>query len=257
MDVTAVADMPMLFAGGAAAGVDRPLLTYYDDATGERTELSAAELGGWAARTAGLLRSGCGLGAGSRAAVLLPPHWQTAAVLLGAWSAGVAVSFRLAATAGLPELGPGANDPLDVTFVARHRLDDWLEDVPDAPHRFVLDCGRTAAEPGEVPAGYRDYLTEVRRYTDNLPPYAQVRRTDAASVDGTSYREWGNVAHEIAAMLDLRGGDRLLVDAAEHEHPVKWLLSPLSVGASVVLCANLDPSRLSSRVAAEGVTRVL
>ena len=48
--------------------VDRPLLTYYDDATGERTALTASQLGGWAARTAGLLRDGCGLGraAGSR-----------------------------------------------------------------------------------------------------------------------------------------------------------------------------------------------
>jgi acyl-CoA synthetase (AMP-forming)/AMP-acid ligase II len=59
----------------------RPLLTFYDDATGERTELSAAALGSWAAKTANLLLDGCGLRAGDRAAVLLPAHWQTAAVL--------------------------------------------------------------------------------------------------------------------------------------------------------------------------------
>src|SRR4051795_3675269 len=59
------------------------LLTYYDDATGERTALTAAELGGWAAATSALLVHGCGLVPGSRAAIRLPPHWQTAAVLLG------------------------------------------------------------------------------------------------------------------------------------------------------------------------------
>ena len=65
------------------------------------------------------------------------------------------------------------------------------------------------------------------------------------------------MAHELAGGLDLHAGDRLLVDTAEHEHPVKWLLAPLSVGASVVLCANLDRAGLADRIAAEGVTRVL
>jgi len=249
--------VPALLAGAGAATADRPLLTYYDDATGERTELSAAALGGWAARTAALLHEGCGLGSGSRAAVLLPPHWQTAAVLLGAWSVGIAVSFRGAATAGLPVLGPGADEPLDVSFVAHNRLDNWLEDVPDARHRFVLGFAPAAAALPEVPAGYRDYIAEVRAYPDNLPAYASIRRTDAASVDGTTYQQWGTVAHGIAELLDLRASDRLLVDAAEHEHPVKWLLAPLAAGASVVLCANLAPGAAAERAAAERVTRMI
>ena len=125
--------------------------------------------------------------------------------------------------------------------------------VPEALHRFVLGL-----EPGdEPPHGYQDYLAEVRQYSDSAPAYGMIRQTDAASPDGTSYAEWGEVAHGIASLLDLRAGDRLLVDAAEHEEPVKWLLAPLSAGASVVLCANLDRSTLDTRIAAEGVTRVL
>jgi hypothetical protein len=176
-------------------------------------------------------------------------------VLLGAWSAGVAVSFRLAATAGLPVLEPGGDEPLDVTFVARDRLDSWLEDVPEARHRFVL--GLTPSPLRDVPAGYRDYIAEVCQYPDNLPTAALVRNTDPASVDGTSYRQWGSIAQDMAASLDLRAGDRLLIDAAEYEHPVKWLLAPLAAGASVVLCANLDPAAVAGRVTAEQVTRVL
>ncbi|GAB2963891.1 TIGR03089 family protein [Micromonospora polyrhachis] len=251
-------DVPALLAGGgAAAETDRPLLTYCDDATGERTELSVAALAGWASRTAGLLHEGCGLGAGSRMAVLLPPHWQTAAVLLGAWSAGLSVSFRLAATAGLPAYGPGDDEPLDAVFVSRRRLDDWLENVPDARHRFVLGLTPGTTTMAEVPAGYRDYLAEVGRYSDSLPAYASIGQTDAASVDGTTFREWGSVALETAGMLDLRPGDRLLVDTAEHEHPFKWLLAPLAVGASVVLCANLDPTTVAARAAAEQASHVL
>jgi uncharacterized protein (TIGR03089 family) len=227
-----------------------PVLTFVDDATGERTDLSAAVLGGWASRTAAMLHEGCGLGTGTRAAVLLPPHWQSAVVLLGAWSAGISVSFRPLATAGLPTLGPGADEPLDVVFADRRRIDDWLVDVPDARFRYALGDG-PAAE------GYLDYLTEVRRYPDNLPAYAPLRAGDPATVDGTTYREWGSLAQAMAERLDLRPGDRLLVDAAEHEQPVVWLLAPLSVGASVVLCANLDRSRLDRRIAEEQVTRVL
>jgi uncharacterized protein (TIGR03089 family) len=237
------------FPRAAAAGLDQPLLTYYDDATGERTELSAAQLSGWASRTAGLLHDGCGLAHGDRVAVLLPPHWQTAAVLLGAWSAGLAVSFRLAATAGLVGC-----EPFDAVFVSSTRLDDWLEDVPEAPHRFVLGLAQV---PARVPDGYRDFIAEVGRYSDALPAYAPLHRDFAATVDGTTFREWGGLGQALAERLDLYPGDRLLIDAGEHEHPVTWLLAPLAAGASVVLCANLDPSAVEARVAAEHVTRVL
>ncbi|MEV4617556.1 TIGR03089 family protein [Asanoa sp. NPDC049573] len=239
---------------GALADEPRPLLTFFDDATGERTALSAASLGDWAARVAGLLTSGCGLGAGSRAAVLLPPHWQTAAALLGAWSAGVSVSFRLSATAGLPTLGPGSHEPLDALFVSRGQLDDWLVDVPAATHRFLFAVG-DEKRPVDVPEGYREFLPSLSGFA-GAPPVSLLP-TDPATVDGTTYGQWGSLAHGIATDAGLVAGDRLLIDAAEHEHPLKWLLAPLSVGASVVLCANLDPSLIESRVAAEGVTRVL
>jgi len=248
---------PGLFAASAAAAADRPLLTYYDDATGERTDLSAAALGERSARVARLLREGCGLDAGSRAAVLLPPHWQTAAVLLGAWSAGVSVSLRLAATAGLAAVGPNEDEPFDAVFVARPRIDDWLDHVPDAHHRFVLGLAPGGAALAGVPDGYRDLVTAVEPYGGTLPAYATLRAADAASVDGTTYRQWGSLAQSLAETMDLRAGDRVLVDATGHEHPVKWLLAPFAAGASVVLCANLDRAALDARVAAERVTRVL
>ncbi len=66
-----------------AANPAGPRITYYDDATGERIELSTATLANWASKTANLLRDELGAGPGSRVAVLLPAHWQTAAVLFG------------------------------------------------------------------------------------------------------------------------------------------------------------------------------
>ncbi|MET7423860.1 TIGR03089 family protein [Dactylosporangium sp. NPDC005555] len=233
----------------AVAGDSAPLLTHYDPA-GRRTALTAAQLGGLAARTAGLLHD-CGLGSGSRAAALLPPHWRTAGALLGAWSLGVTVSFQLAATAGLPDAGPDAGVPFDVVFVARERLGSWLEDIPEAPHRFVFGAG--TGDPRDV-IGYRDFETAVAPYPADVPAPALVRTGAAASGDGTTYGQWGGIAREIAGMQDLRAGDRVVIDAAEHEHPVKWLLAPLSVGASIILCSG--PAGLDEIAAAEHATRI-
>ena len=43
-----------------------PRITYYDDATGERIELSAVTLANWAAKTGNLLRDELGGGPASR-----------------------------------------------------------------------------------------------------------------------------------------------------------------------------------------------
>jgi hypothetical protein len=72
----------------------RPLLTWYDDATGERVELSVATAANWAAKTANLLADEHDLGPGDSLSLDPAAHWLTAVVVLGAWTAGVAVDLR-------------------------------------------------------------------------------------------------------------------------------------------------------------------
>ena len=229
------------------------LITHYDDATGERSALTAAEIGGWSAATSALLTEGCRLGPGDRVAVLLPPHWQTAAVLLGAWAAGIKVSFRGWATAGLSPAG----DPLDATFVELRRIGNWLDEVPAGRHQFVLGLAPAGAPAPRVPDGYRDFPAEIRPYLGSAAPAPDVRAHDAATVDGTTFGEYESVAAALAGAHGIGPGDRVLVDAARHEQPLSWLLAPLSLGASIVLCAHLDRSRLDERITAERITRVL
>jgi uncharacterized protein (TIGR03089 family) len=229
------------------------LISYHDDATGERTALTAGELGAWTAATAALLTDGCGLGPGKRAGVLLPPHWQTAAVLLGAWAAGLEVSFRRWSTAGLTPAG----DPLDVTFVERRRVDSWLDDVPAGRYRFVLGLAPAGAPVAQVPQSYQDYTRAVRPYLGSAPPGGPVDPRGPATVDGSTYGQYGAIAAEMARMRGIGPGDRVLVDTTTTEEPLIWLLAPLMAGASLVLCANLDAARLDERIAAERVTRVL
>jgi uncharacterized protein (TIGR03089 family) len=231
----------------ASAGLDE-LITYYDDADGSRVGLSASEVGRWSAATSALMLDGCGQRAGRQAAVLLPPHWQTAVILLGCWATGVEVSFRGWSTAGLTPAG----EPVDVSFVAQHRIGNWLDDVPAAAWQFAVRLGATAP----TPTGYDDFEASVRPFLGAAPPPARVDPLGRATVTGETYGEYGAIAADVASTRGIRRGDRVLVDAEASEHPLIWLLAPLSVGASIILCANLDRTRLDSRMTAERVTHV-
>ena len=101
-----------------AADPAGPRITYYDDATGERIELSTVTMANWAAKTANLLRDEMGAGPGTRVAVLLPAHWQTAAVLFGIWWIGSEVL-----------LGGGSDNSADLALCTRERLDEADEAV--------------------------------------------------------------------------------------------------------------------------------
>jgi uncharacterized protein (TIGR03089 family) len=224
-----------LLAGAVAADPTRPLLTYYDDGTGERTELSGATLANWVAKTANLLVDGLGLGPGERALVLLPPHWQTAAVLLGCWSAGLSVILTC------PPGGSADGPVVDVAFVAAGRAGEVT--VGD---RYALGLHPLGLPLREVPPGYLDFPVEVRGFGDR---FGGVRVRDQGALVADAARR--------AAELGVGAGDRVLVDASTHPDPVDWLLAPLAARATTVLCGQLDPAKLAARVAAERVTRVL
>ncbi|NES15222.1 MULTISPECIES: TIGR03089 family protein [Micromonospora] len=221
-----------VFADAIATDPTRPLLTWYDDATGERTELSGATCANWVAKTANLLVDEVALAPGDTAGVLLPPHWQTAAVLLGCWSAKLTVVDA-----------PG---DVDVIFAAASKVgeaDRW-----SAGERYVLALDPFALPMREVPAGFTDFVPAVRGHGDHFTAYPAGGEADAALLARAEAR---------AAELCLTPGDRILVDTTTYPDRVDWLLAPLAAGATIVACANLDPSRLDSRTAAEKVTRTL
>ncbi len=209
------------FAAMTSADATRPLITYYDDGTGERLDLSGATLGNWVAKTANLLVDGHGLGTGDVATVRLPPHWLSAAVLLGCWSAGLAVGSGTA----------------DVGFTTAH-------EPVDAADVYALSLAPLGApfRPGPPPATL-DYVMEVRQYGDHFTP--RILPTDRALADGTTH---GSLLTPPAAAV---AGHRVLIDAARTPDPRSWLVSPLGAGCTIVLCANLDPARLDARLSAE------
>lgn len=252
-------DQPAFLEAALANDPARPLLTYYDDATGERVELSAATLGNWAVKTANLLVDDCGLEPGDRVAVVLPPHWQSAAVLLGAWTADLSVWVRDPGRDGYPAYTsdpaasapePDSGEPFEASFVAADRSADPV--LPAATHRFLLGLAPMGAPIRQLPDGFRDYSREVLAQADQLLTYP-APPTD----DGGSRAAWERAGLARAEHLGLGPGDRVLVDTGIHRHLATWLLAPLLAGASVVLCANLDPATVAARSAAEQVTVAL
>jgi uncharacterized protein (TIGR03089 family) len=211
----------------------RPVLTYYDDATGERTELSAATLANWVAKTANLLVDGLGLGPGSVAAVRLPAHWQTAAVLLGCWSAGLTIDL------GDPT---GDHGHADVAFVTA----DVAPAPADETYALSLAPMGLPFRPGPPP-GTLDYAIEVRAFGDHFTAAPPPPDRPALS-DGTTHRDLATAISELPA------GGRVLIDGDAHSDPRHWLVEPLLAGTSVVLCRHLDPARIESRLAAEHAT---
>jgi uncharacterized protein (TIGR03089 family) len=219
--VTTLAELP---ARAAAADPARPLLTFYDDGTGEWVELSGNTFANWVSKTANLLVDGCGLGPGDTALVAVPPHWQTAAIMVGCWAAGLSIE-----------------SDGDVAFAS-----SAVE--TSAADRFFLGLAAMGMpHRGELPAGWLDYIAEVRPHGDHFRPAPQA----GPAWFGETHAEVLARATARAGELGIPAGGRVLVDVTKHPDPADWLLAPLAAGASIVICKDVDATTLRRRAETE------
>ncbi|MBV9351265.1 MAG: TIGR03089 family protein [Mycobacterium sp.] len=219
-----------------------PRITYYDDAAGERIELSAVTLANWAAKTGNLLRDELGAGPASRVAVLLPAHWQTAAVLFGVWWIGAEVVLD--------------GTQSDVALCTAARLGEAF-DVTAAGGGEVavlsLDpFGRAAVD---LPVGVTDYATAVRVHGDQIVS----ERHPGPALAGRSVDELLATCENSTRTRHLTSADRVLSTTAwtGASELVDGMLSILAIGASLVQVANPDPAAMPRRIETEKVTRIL
>jgi uncharacterized protein (TIGR03089 family) len=222
-----------------------PRITYYDDGTGERIELSAVTLANWAAKTANLLRDELGAGPGSRVAVLLPAHWQTAAALFGVWWIGAEVVLG----------GPADQiDAVDLALCTADRL-DAADAAVGMGEIVALSLDAFGKPVPDLPVGITDYATAVRVHGDQIVP----ERNPGPALDGQSVDDVLAAALAGATALGLTATDRVWSagrwDTAELL--VDNLLAIFAAGASLVQVANLDPAAQERRRTSEKVTRVL
>jgi uncharacterized protein (TIGR03089 family) len=197
----------------------RPFLTTYDDASGERVELSVATTANWVAKTANFLVDEIGVEPGDTVGVLLPLHWQTAVVVLACWSAGAVVAW---------DAGP----PHAAVFTDTARRDAALAEPPT--ERVVhLSLAPMGADFSRLVAAQPDVFVALDATGEDV--------VDSFGSPGLSSGARVLSVMALDTSAGLAGG----------------LIGPLAVEGSVVQVRHPDPSLLADHCATERVTHTV
>ncbi|MEV7284117.1 TIGR03089 family protein [Streptomyces sp. NPDC093252] len=241
-----------LLRSALATDPARPLVTFYDDATGERVELSVATFANWVAKTSNLLQDGLSAEPGERVALLLPAHWQTAVWLVACSSVGVVAD--LGGDPGRADhvvAGPGAFEAGLACRGERYALS-----LAPLGRRFV---------PGP-PDGYADYAVDVPTFGDRFAPYAPVDPEEPTLIVAGAELSGAEVVERArgdAAGFGFTGPGARVLSGLPYD---TWdgvsagLYAALASGGSVVLCRNLEllaGDALAARAESERVTEIV
>jgi uncharacterized protein (TIGR03089 family) len=230
-----------LLRGLLAGDAGRPLLTAYDDATGERTELSVTTYANWVAKTANLLTDEYLLDPGDVVRLALPSHWLVPVFLGAAWSAGLVVTTD--------------DVPAALTVSGPVPLEQAGPQLACALLPFAVRF------PAPLPDGVDDYGLLWPGQGDVFTAPVEPGPDSPACAHGPA----GETVHTHADLVALArtragswSGGRLLTDV----HPAKdcgtsTFLPALVRGGSLVLVSNPDEGRWPARLEDERATDVL
>jgi uncharacterized protein (TIGR03089 family) len=241
---------------------DKPFLTWYDDARGQRVELSFKTFDNWVNKVANLLVDELDAGPGDRVAAVLADHWRTAVVLAACWRAGagvVAVDPDAGGAALAAALGGGG---VAATFVDEEWAAEAAAVLAAAPGRPALVAltadlaGRSEHDLGAA----RNFARVVPAMGDRFPGAADPEGDALQLVPGpapaaTMAGLLGEAAR-VAGRTGLGDRDRLLsgLRLLTPAGAATGLLAPFAGGAGVVLASAFEPARFWKRVADERVT---
>jgi uncharacterized protein (TIGR03089 family) len=235
--MTDVRSFPDLLAQRLRADPGRPLLTAYDEQTGERTELSAVTFANWVSKTANLLTDELMLDDGDTVLLDLPSHWLVPVFLGAAWSSGLRVTTDHAVAHDLVVCGPDS-----LTERASSGADVLACSLRPFAVRFA----------GPLPDGVVDYGLAWPGQSDVFAPVVPPGpETPAWAAPDVSHGDLLSAARASGHP----SGVRLLTDlhpAAAHGVPA--FLAPLLHGGSVVLVSHPDEETWPARLEDERAT---
>ncbi|WP_203336857.1 TIGR03089 family protein [Nocardioides limicola] len=210
------------------ADAGRPLVTCYDERTGERTELSVTTYANWVAKTASLWVEEFDLERGSRVRLDLPTHWLGPVFLGAAWCLG-AVVVADGEESDLVVCGPDGVEraaALGVPVLAS----------------ALLPMGVRFREA--LPSGVRDYGVEVWSQPDAFVPWDPPGDQDAAFDDLSQAALWTQPTAAVP--------ERILTDANPVTRAGLWSFTgPFAAGGSTVWVAGGNPDRHADLAATE------
>ncbi|EGD42093.1 hypothetical protein NBCG_03770 [Nocardioidaceae bacterium Broad-1] len=212
-----------------------PLVTFYDEASGERQELSTATYANWVAKASGLLLDEHGLERGDSIRIDLPTHWLAAVFLGAAWNTGLVVTD---------------SDSPDAVVCGPETLSAWADGAGKRPTLAcsLLPFGVRFADP--LPPGVHDFGIEVWGQPDAFTPWDPPTADDAAT-------SWAGVETSHAELFGAEGNTGRLLSTVPSSSPAGTeLLAALLVGGgSLVLVTNATEERLAALASSERATQ--
>ncbi len=205
----------------------RPRVTYYDETSGERIELSAVALDNWVAKAANLLVEEFEAAPGTVITIRLPDgHWRTLYWALGVFATGATLDLTGSADASLTITDDPATaaDPLIVVT------------LPMLARRH----------PGPLPAGAVDEAAEISGFPDVLIAPASPAAGDRALVAADGELDYAGLVPAGPA------GGRVLVTETGADF-IRRCLAVWAGDGSVLLVNGADPATLERRLAEERV----
>lgn len=225
----------------------RPFVTFYDDRSGERVELSLATYANWVAKTAGLLQDELGLDRGDTVLVDLPPHWLGTVWLASAWSLGLSVATD-------PVLLETADTPVGLVVCGPDRLPSYadppfLQSGIPVVALSLRPMATRFLDP--VPDGILDYGLVVWGQPDAFSAY------DPPTPDDLAWRGPHHQLTQAELLASDRAADRVLTDLDPVSPEGARLLVGALAGGGTVWVAHPAPDSWERRSQSERVTRVV
>ncbi len=238
--------MVAALAEALVADPGRPLVTFYDGATGERVELSVKTFDNWVSKIANLFSDDLMLEPGDALCVDLPTHWQSTVTMLAAWTAGLTVLLTGAPSRTVAASVVGPARRTDPASVAGQPIACSLRPLGGP----FLD---------DLPEGWLDFGREVPSQPDVLLTPSFIRPEDVAVVcdaGSLTHRRLVDRALDAASEFGLADGGRLVTDADPTlvAGLVGGLVAPIITRSSVVLLTNGDDAQRAEIADQERVT---
>lgn len=237
---------PDLLAAALREDAARPLVTFYDDATGERVELSVTTYANWVAKTASLLHDELDVERGARVLLDLPTHWLTAVWLGALWSLGASATDDLADA-----------EAADAVVCGPAGVGRWAGLAPTRPvvAMSLRPLGARFDEP--LPAGIVDYGAVVLGQPDAFVAVDPPVSGDQAWRDRAGTVSQADLAG-LRLGVEVAPGERLLTDVPPASRPgLAALLVPLRGGGGTVWVRHPEPASWEHRRAVERAGAVL